>query len=651
MAGLTPVALIGAGGIGKTSIALTILHHDRIKKRFGGDRRFIRCDQFPASRASFLRRLSDVIGAGVENPEDLTHLRPFLSSKEMLIILDNAESVLDPQRTCAEEIYSVVEELIQFGNICLCITSRISTIPPDCETLDVPILSMEAARDTFYRIYRGGERPDLVGTILERLDFHPLSITLLATVAHHNKWDTGRLTREWERQRTSVLRTHHNKSLAATIELSLASPMFQALGPETRDLLGVVAFFPQGIDENNLEWLFPTIPSREDIFDKFHILSLTYRSNGFVTMLAPLRDYLSHKAPMSSPLLRTTKECYFNRLSAAANPDRLDFEQTRWITSEDMNVEHLLDVFTSVDTNLSDAWNACVNFMDHLCWHKPRLVILGPKVEGLPDDHCSKPWCLARLSKLHELFGSYVEDKRLLIHNLKLWRERGDDLQVALTLQRLAVANLGLDLYEEGMVQAKEASEIHERLNNTPGQANSLLQLALLFVEDDQVDAAEEAASRAINLFSGEPRQSQIYQHHHILGHISHSRGEMDAAFGHLDRALRVASSLNSHSHRSTPILHCLVQLLLKEGRLDDARVHLERLKSHGVNNIFSMGLVAIIEVCALRQQGRFEEAESEVSRVLGVCEKMGVSADFLERCKGFLREVEDKTKNPTASG
>ena len=28
---LTPIALIGAGGIGKSSIALTILHHDRIK--------------------------------------------------------------------------------------------------------------------------------------------------------------------------------------------------------------------------------------------------------------------------------------------------------------------------------------------------------------------------------------------------------------------------------------------------------------------------------------------------------------------------------------------------------------------------------------------------------------------------------------------
>lgn len=116
------------------------------------------------------------------------------------MVLDNAESILYPLGTNAQEIQAVVDGLSQSSNICLLITS---TVPPHCEVLEIPMLSTEAARDTFYRIYQR-EQSNLINNILEKLDFHPLSITLLATVAQYNKWDTGRLGKET--QRTGVLR-------------------------------------------------------------------------------------------------------------------------------------------------------------------------------------------------------------------------------------------------------------------------------------------------------------------------------------------------------------------------------------------------------------------------------------------------------------
>jgi len=644
----TPIALIGVGGIGKTSIALTVLHDDRIKQRFGGDRRFIRCDQFTASCAHFLSRLSKVIGAGIENPKDLAGLRPFLSSKEMLIVLDNAESILDPQGMDAREIYLAVEELSQLGNICLCITSRISTIPSDCETLDIPTLSIEAARDAFYRIYRNGERSDLADNILDQLDFHPLSITLLATVAHQNKWGTDRLTREWERQRTSVLRTEHNNSLAATIELSLASPMFQELGPDARALLGVTAFFPQGVDENNLDWLFSTIPNRANIFDKFCILSLTHRTNGFVTMLAPLRDYLSPKDPKSSPLLCTTKECYFIRMSVEISPNEPNFGEAQWITSEDVNVEHLLDIFTSIDAHSDRVWEACANFAMHLFCHKGRPVVLGPKIEGLPDDHRFKPRSLFELSRLTYSVGNEPESRRLLTHALRLERERGNDRQVAEILRLLAGQTGRMGLREESIQLAKEALEVLERLGDTVAQTRCLINLAQALRWDGQLDAAEETARRAMDLIPAEGHQSLVYHSHCTLGEIHRSKGEREKALNHLEAALEIASSSDWHGRLFWVHLN-MADLFLDEGRFDDTQVHIERAKSH-MSNAPDPGCVMVVQAKLWYKQHRLEEAKAEALRAVDVYEKVGDTGD-MEECRWVLQRIEEEMNNPVASG
>jgi tetratricopeptide (TPR) repeat protein len=646
---LTPVALVGAGGIGKTSIALTVLHHDRVKQRFGEDRRSIRCDQFPATLAHLLDRLSKVTGAGVENPEDLTSLRPHLSSKEMVIVLDNAESILDPQGTDAAEIYALVEELSQLPTLCLCITSRISTIPPECETFEIPTLSMDAARRTLYRIYKYDKRPNLVDGILEQLDFHPLSITLLATVAHQNKWSADRLRSEWEKHRTSVLRTRHNKSLAATIELSLASPMFQEFGPDARALLEVIAFFPRGIDEKNVSWLFPTISNGIDIFDGFCTLSLTHRSNGFITMLAPLRDYLSPEDPKLSPLLRMAKGCYFARLSFELDPNRPDFGEARWITSEDVNVEHLLDVFTTIDADSELVWDACAKFLRHLYWHKKRLTVLSPKIEGLPDDHICKPTCLYELSRLFDLLGDHVERKRLLTHTLKLEREWGDDFRVAHTLWQLSDVDRQMGLCGEGVQLAKEALEILERLGDAVRQVQCLIKLAWSLRGDNQLDAAEEAASRAIDLLSAKGNQFLVYESHFVLGKICRSKGEIGKTIHHFEVALGIASSFGWHDQQFWAH-HSLAWLFLDEGRFDDAQAHVKRAKSYAVNHLYFMGLAMELQVLVWFKQHRVEEARSEALRAADVFEKlegrMGV-----ERRRALLEVIQEVLSGPVAPG
>ena len=565
------------------------------------------------------------------------------------MVLDNAESILGLPETSVQEIHSIVDELSQFSNICLVITSRISnTLPAHCEIIEIPTLSMEAGHETFYRIYRLGERSDPINKILKELDFHALSITLFATVAQQNRWNTRRLTTEWEKQRTGVLRTRNLGSLAATVELSLASPMFQELGPDAREVLEVVAFFPQGVEEDNIDELFPTISDGPSLFDTFCNLSLTHRSNGFTTMLAPLRDYLRPKDPMASPLLCTAKEHYFRRLSGDLTPGEPAFDKSQWITSEDVNVEHLLDVFTSIDADSEDVWRACNRFMDHLFWHKPRLVIIGPKVEALPDSHPSKPDCLAFLSRLFSRVGNWAEQKRVLVHSLGLWRERGNDIWVGDTLSELSDANRHLDLYEEGIQQATEASEIFARLGEPEKQAGCLINLAWLLHVGEQLEPAEEAASRAVDL-SENCNQYFLCQGHKVLGRIHQSKGNTEKAIHHLEASLRIASLLKFRDPLFEAHLS-LANLYNEEDKFDDALIHVEHAKSHAENKILLLGRAFTISACAFFGQNRFEEAKSETLRALAVFEELGVTG-LAEANRGLLEEIEKKIQELDDNG
>jgi tetratricopeptide (TPR) repeat protein len=636
---LKPVALIGAGGIGKTSIALTVLHHNRIEERFGPNRRFIRCDEFPASRTHLLARISRVIGAGVENPEDLAPLRPFLSSKEILIVLDNAESILDPKGANAEEIYSVVDELSQFKTICLLITSRITTVPPRCKRPEIPTLSMEAACDIFYDIYGNRGRSSIINDLLERLDFHALSITLLATTASHNRWDYNRLAKEWDTKRVQVLRTHHNKSLAATIELSLSSPTFRSLGPNARDLLGVIAFFPQGIYESHLDWLFPSISNGQTIFDKFCVLSLMYRRDGFVTMLAPIRDYLGPRDPRSSPLLCATRDQYFSRLSVDLDPGALELEEARWVVLEDVNVEHLLDVFTSIDPDGDDIWDACFHFLLLLRWHTPRQTTLRSKIEALPDIHRCKPKCLSELSWLFGQMGNYSEQKRILTYTLELRKRLGDSSMVAYTLQLLSSVNRNLKLYEEGIQQAKEALERFKQIGDTYWRMQCSENLAWLFLDTNQLDAAEDVASRAIGLVAEKGQEFLVCRLHRVLAKVSHSKGEKEKSIHHFETAIEIASPFDWHDELFWTH-YGLVLLFHEEGEFDDANAHIEQAKSHAVNDAYKLGRAMEMQANIWFRQLKLEGAKSEVLQAFEIYEKLGAAGDAGD-CRELLQEIE----------
>ena len=314
---------------------------------------------------------------------------------------------------------------------------------------------------------------------------------------------------------------------------------------------------------------------------------------------------------------------------------------------EDVNIEHLLDVFTTINVDSNIIWDVCSHFMDHLYWHKPRLVMLGPKIEGLPDVHPSKARCLIELSWLFELVGNHTERKRLLIHALELCRMWGDDFGIVRALRPLSDANRLLDLHEEGIQQVNEALEICERLNDVFGRARSLHELAWLFYDDQQFDVAENAASQLIDLLPLD--QHLVCQCHRLLGEIHSSIGEIEKAVDHFKTALGIAFSFGWYYEEFWS--HCgLAGLFSGQGRFDDSHTHVEHARSHAVNDTYLVGRVMHLKAVVWYRQRKLREAKSEVLCAANTFEKVGAMID-LEGCRDFLCDIEEEMEELRTSG
>ena len=170
-----------------------------------------------------------------------------------------------------------------------------------------------------------------------------------------------------------------------------------------------------------------------------------------------------------------------------------------------------------------------------------------------------------------------------------------------------------------------------------------------LFCDDEQVDAAEEAAFRAISILPEKGEEYRVYRSHRALGDTYQSKGEVEKAIHHYELALGIASSFNCDDPLFR-VHYNLAELFCGEGRLDEAQTHVEHAKSHTANSPYSLGYATEEQALVWYQQGRLEEAKSEALCAANIYDKLGAAKD-LKRCRKLLRYIEEELNTPVASG
>ncbi|KAG6808073.1 hypothetical protein H0H92_005462, partial [Tricholoma furcatifolium] len=337
------VALIGTGGIGKTSIARAVLNDDGITAKFQQQRFFVRFDDMDASQvtfATFLDRIARALGNASVNAYN--EISRTIAKSETLLVLDNAESFLDAP-IHGGRIADAIDEFGARPNVAILLTTRTTVLPPNLNWIRSRVLSLEedAACKAFKMFYSPPIESSTLVKLLADIDFHPLSINLLAQTAVQNQWSADDLAEEWNRQRVSLLGFGAGKiqSLAATIETSLNSPSIRRFGDIIRHFLQIIAFLPQGVRKGTLGLVNYPSPMRVDVescIDPLCRQSLAYRDGDFITVLAPIRLYMTSIIPISeNPLFKGFLSYHTEFWTLFSAEDDLNIERiyTHWLSS------------------------------------------------------------------------------------------------------------------------------------------------------------------------------------------------------------------------------------------------------------------------------------------------------------------------------
>ena len=281
-------ALYGSIGVGKSVMALTVLHHDRTKAIFGRNRHFMHCKDLTDSPKDFLERLSEATGTSrTADTEQLrSHLEP---SPPHLLVLDDVDHILDPLAPKAGEFSAIIEELGCNQHVCLVTTSRMKHDIHGFYPVIVSTPSKDSTQETFYKLCNLGRSPE-VDNLIERLDFHPLFVDLLARSVREKNWGVKAVFDAWDDYQ-GALRADYRQSLKEALGLSLRSPTIQGLGTAVHTVLNTIADFPNTIEERALGNIFPGITGVEEVIGVLCRFSLIYREDGYVKMIPPFQFY------------------------------------------------------------------------------------------------------------------------------------------------------------------------------------------------------------------------------------------------------------------------------------------------------------------------------------------------------------------------
>jgi len=262
-AGTVRLAALGAGGMGKTSVALAILHDDNVINHFGNGRLFLSCEAL-SDADSLALALAKLLGIEASSDVLTTIVFHLASNPRTLLVLDNLETVWlvkDVAKVPAVEL--LLSTLAAVPTLSLIITCRGNVLPPrirwsNTSTAALSPFTLDAAIQTFENISGlelVGQDNKVAEQLFREVDLMPLAVNLLGQLGQRGITVLALMNR-WTRTRNALFRTRsagRAYNVEVSIEVSIELLRLATTSLEPLQLLSICSMLPEGMRPPTIE--------------------------------------------------------------------------------------------------------------------------------------------------------------------------------------------------------------------------------------------------------------------------------------------------------------------------------------------------------------------------------------------------------------
>ncbi|KAJ7578801.1 hypothetical protein C8J56DRAFT_1059650 [Mycena floridula] len=387
------LALLGAGGQGKTATALKVMAHPAMKQFYSRKNSlWVPCDE-ATSPEMFLHILYNSLAITVDTHNTLEDILNELrkTSKPIILLLDNFETPWNAPEARGT-MARILQDIAQFRHVALFVTMRATVAP--CEEIEwkemrIQTLDPAASHQLFISIHPESQEDSKLSELLEMLGHMALAVKLMARYGKNTRQKAAQLISGYQATGTSMLGSMQGSDRQNSVSVSICMSLESSLVKNELNaalLLQIIAMLPSGTSPDILQqWWAENLENLNGALRVLLEASLLERRTTTYFVLPVIRSYLLDSSHFSNNIHRSmvNAACSFLQQYNCITPGQQSFQNHMDARAiEEINLQSIL--LQTSESNLD-----VINALHTLAWHqyhvRPRTEVIQHAVKLLQN--------------------------------------------------------------------------------------------------------------------------------------------------------------------------------------------------------------------------------------------------------------------------